>query len=186
MKKIAIICLAIAISTVATVGISQYVIAEASRAEERITSSHFSQSENELGEVILAELQNKLGGNLQYTIDQNTGNLTFLKSQGGGIPITMANSSSLNGVGTANLFMEEYGALFGINNSATDLSMIKETTDELGMKHIRYGQRYSSVPVFGGEIIVHLNNNLTVASANGKAVPNISLRVLPSKFMIKC
>ncbi|MFA6391131.1 MAG: M4 family metallopeptidase [Patescibacteria group bacterium] len=175
MKKIITFFLTLTISVIYLVGVFHNAYAESNQTED----SNIAQLQNEDGKETLTDLQNKLGDNLQYTIDQNTGNLSFIKSQGNGIPLTGASSNAVGGTSMAGLFLKEYGALFGINDPVSDLSVMKETTDALGMKHIRYNQRYAGVPVFGGEVIVHLNGNLTVASANGRAISNTSLDVTP-------
>ena len=39
--------------------------------------------------------------------------------------------------------------------------------DSIGMKHVRYQQKCKGVPVVGGELIVHLDNNNKVTMVNG-------------------
>jgi len=47
------------------------------------------------------------------------------------------------------------------------------------MKHLTYEQKYLSIPVFGSQMIIHLNKDLSVKSANGKMIPKISLNTKP-------
>lgn len=47
------------------------------------------------------------------------------------------------------------------------------------MHHVRYQQTYQRVPVFGGELIVHLNSDGDVRVVNGRVVPEIDLDPTP-------
>lgn len=145
------------------------------------TQAQANSSQLEKGVASIDDLQAKLGDNLHYSLNRNTGKVSFISNLEGSLPLrNLSSDSELYSVQqVADLFMSEYGALFGLDDPATELSLIQGTTDELGMSHIKYNQRYLGVPVFGGQIIVHLSENMSVASANGKAVPGISVDVEP-------
>ncbi|HEO70554.1 MAG TPA: hypothetical protein ENN80_04775, partial [Candidatus Hydrogenedentes bacterium] len=57
---------------------------------------------------------------------------------------------------TARAFLAEYGAAFGIRSSQTGFSL-KRITRTYGRTHVRLSQTYNGLPVFGAEIIVHLD-----------------------------
>ena len=71
--------------------------------------------------------------------------------------------------------MEEYGDFFGVENPQKDLKLLKKTKDKKDFTHLRYNQEYEGVPVFGGQMIVHLEKNLSSVSANASLAPEISL-----------
>lgn len=54
----------------------------------------------------------------------------------------------------------------GIDDPANDLKIIKITKDEYQTQHVKYAQRFKSIPVWASEIIVHIKGN-KVYSANG-------------------
>lgn len=43
---------------------------------------------------------------------------------------------------------------------------MRETQDRLKMRHLKYNQKFADVPVYGGQMIVHLDKNLAVVSVN--------------------
>ena len=47
--------------------------------------------------------------------------------------------------------------------------------DTLGFQHIRLTQHYNNIPVFGGEIIAHINNKNQLYQINGKYIPTIDI-----------
>jgi Zn-dependent metalloprotease len=71
--------------------------------------------------------------------------------------------------------LEEYGDFFGVENPQKDLKLLKKTKDKKDFTHLRYNQEYEGVPVFGGQMIVHLEKNLSSVSANASLAPEISL-----------
>lgn len=59
------------------------------------------------------------------------------------------------------------------------LSTITATTDALGQEHIRYNQRYQGVPIFGGQIIVHVNKNTMTHLVTGKTLRRVAVDTTP-------
>lgn len=51
--------------------------------------------------------------------------------------------------------------------------------DELSMAHTRFQQTVDNVPVFGGEVIVHLNPNGSLAAVSDSLIGNISVSTTP-------
>jgi len=129
--------------------------------------------------VMLQELERKAGNGTQYSVDSTTGKVTSIKSTTGSIPLTKEFNWLPLGITNpqfvADQFVKEYSAYFGVADPEKDLSFFKRSSDSLGMTHLRYGQNYNGVPVFGGQIIVHLDNSNAVNSANGNIVPDISI-----------
>ncbi|MFA4817333.1 MAG: M4 family metallopeptidase [Parcubacteria group bacterium] len=131
--------------------------------------------ENNQSSVVFKNLQNKIGPDFQYSLDQNTGRATFIANKNNALPLNLAGINNSDVVSVSNQFIKEYGYFFGITDAEKGVSFFKKDVDSLGMSNIRYGQKYKDVPVFGGQIIVHLGKNKTVNSANGKIIPDISI-----------
>ncbi|MDQ5951347.1 MAG: hypothetical protein QG639_624, partial [Patescibacteria group bacterium] len=66
----------------------------------------------------------------------------------------------------ADRFIYQNLSVMGITNPATELIPSSSVTDQLGMSHIRYEQKHLGVPVFGGEMILHVSpyNEVTFAT----------------------
>ena len=76
-------------------------------------------------------------------------------------------------------FLATYGALFGADHPGRDLRAATREADR-GRSSVRFQQLHRSVPVFGGELIVNLDSNRNVLSANGELSPETSLDVEPA------
>lgn len=61
---------------------------------------------------------------------------------------------------------------------AQHLSPVQEQHDQLDQTHVRYGQAYQGVPVFGAQLIVHLDADTTVSSSSGRilSAPQVDTR----------
>jgi Zn-dependent metalloprotease len=82
--------------------------------------------------------------------------------------------------GKADRFLAEYGGLFGVKNSATELTVRSRVTDKLGKTQLAYQQVYKSVPVFAAVLKVHLDAGNRLTAVNGVFVPDIDLDVSPA------
>ena len=56
------------------------------------------------------------------------------------------------------------------NVDPADLILNQTQSDEFGMTHLRYGQTYQGIPVFGSELLVHLDPQGEIKSVNGAIV----------------
>ena len=70
-------------------------------------------------------------------------------------------------------FAREYGALFGLQDPADELSLEKVTEEKDGASFVRYQQVYQGIPVLGGELIVQLDGMKRLLSLSGKVLPKI-------------
>ena len=52
------------------------------------------------------------------------------------------------------------------------------TTDSLRMTHVRLNQFYQGIPVFGAQVVVHMNDQ-GITGVNGDYVPRISVEKVP-------
>ncbi|MFA6553143.1 MAG: M4 family metallopeptidase [Patescibacteria group bacterium] len=94
--------------------------------------------------------------------------------------LTLQNKpSSTDPAEVASQAMKEYGSFFGLQNPTQELQLLTINSDSLNMKHVRYNQSLNSIPVFGGQTIVHLTKDSNVASINGHTVPSVSVLTTP-------
>lgn len=125
-------------------------------------------------------LQAQTEGRLQYQVDANTSRLVYLGAESGGLPLNKAPAAATDPVSVANEFLAEYGQYFGLDDPATELTPGRQTSDAQGMRHLRYNQEFRDIPVYGAQLTVHLRPDLAVASANGQAVPDLSVAITPT------
>ncbi|MFC1721899.1 hypothetical protein ACFL0Z_03225, partial [Patescibacteria group bacterium] len=119
------------------------------------------------------QLTAQAGADIEYSVDRNTGQLTFIRSEDGNLPVAGSPGLFTTDKAVTQQFMREYGGYFGLSNPDQDLAETKAQTDELGMFHIWYNQKHNNVPVFGGQASVHLEPDRAVSSANGRILPSI-------------
>jgi Zn-dependent metalloprotease len=70
-------------------------------------------------------------------------------------------------------FLEKYGALVGAD--ASQLVQTSAAVDALGGTTLRYEQVYNGVPVWGAQLVAHLDRSNNLTSVNGVAVPDLAL-----------
>jgi bacillolysin len=127
----------------------------------------------------LVDLREKAGQDAEFSVDRNTGKVTFLSRKAKGLPFSLQKMARKEPAAVASQFMKEYGNYFGIDDSTKELKLLNKEKDELGMSHVLYNQTYKDVPVFGAQAVVHVKKDLSVSSANGKLVPDISVKTDP-------
>jgi len=123
----------------------------------------------------LAVLPDLLGKDMRVNINSKTNKLTFLTGGGTNLPLTRKVAKNSKSVFIQ--IINDYGKYFGMTQR--DVSFNKDNTDDLGMHHVQYDQKFSGVPVFGTSVIAHLGKDFSVKSLNAKVVPNVSLDVKP-------
>ena len=77
-------------------------------------------------------------------------------------------------------YLEFAGSLMSIENPNEEWQMLSNITDELGMDHVKFGQVYNGIPIYGSEVIVH-GDTKSINSLNGRyyATPE-SIKTTPS------
>ena len=79
----------------------------------------------------------------------------------------------------ARQFLVTYGQLFGLTDQAQELTVMRTRAVDRGRAFVRFQQVYQGIPVFGGELIVQLNADKNVVSANGETLPDLALSIIP-------
>ncbi len=78
-------------------------------------------------------------------------------------------------------YMVNHKSIFKLENPAKELAVQKNIVDDLGFRHVRFSRRHKGIPVFGNEIIFHINQDKIVYLMQGDYVPSLSIgfRVKP-------
>lgn len=92
------------------------------------------------------------------------------------------NWDSTDVVKRAHQFLKEYKDVYHLRNPRAELKLSSQTTDELGMTHVVFQQRYRGVPVYGARLKVHFKKDGSIASVNGSYLPNIENLSATPKF----
>jgi bacillolysin len=82
-----------------------------------------------------------------------------------------------NNVQTAIRFFEEQKGAYRMASPAEELHLRRADQDELGMRHVRFDQRYRNVPVIGGELAAHFTPAGQLKTVNGRFYSDIDLDV---------
>ncbi|MDI6778346.1 MAG: M4 family metallopeptidase [Patescibacteria group bacterium] len=121
----------------------------------------------------IEELKNKLGPGIEYSVDKNTGALSFISAKDRKIPLTFEKPLSADPTVAAKYFMQEYGKYFGLSVPAKELVFAGKKSDGKKMNHVAYIQKRKNVPIFGAYGIVHLKEDNSVSSASANFLPGI-------------
>ncbi|WP_139368220.1 M4 family metallopeptidase [Evansella clarkii] len=99
---------------------------------------------------------------------EQLGEKTRIQLQNGDSQAGSMNTFSVQSVQTkeqqAASFVQQYA---GISNANSNLELVSEQTDDLGMTHLRFQQVKDGVPVMGHELIVHFDKKGNIQSVNG-------------------
>lgn len=128
-------------------------------------------------EEALAQLEAASGSELVTSTRQSTGNVSFVNAAGGAV--LMADDASASPEARALAFLQRYGSVMGIRDAARELQTVQVVPDELGMTHVRMNQFYNGLPVFGAQVVVHMNGQ-GITGVNGTFVPNIATATTPA------
>jgi len=78
-------------------------------------------------------------------------------------------------------FLAAYGALQGVTNAVDQLSLARVSRDFAGNTHVHLNQMQNGLAVFGGRLVVHMNN-AGVTGVSGVFVPGLeSISATPAK-----
>jgi Zn-dependent metalloprotease len=138
----------------------------------------------------LQNLKNYATGGVTALAARETGAYSFVRA--GGVLVT--DNALATPEARAFGFLGQHGALIGMSTTeqsiaagvpalpgtkASKLQAAKVTTDELGNKHVRLSQSYQGLPVFGAQVVVHMNNQ-GITAVNGNFVPDVAVTTTPA------
>ncbi|MBL30239.1 MAG: hypothetical protein CMC81_03215 [Flavobacteriaceae bacterium] len=79
-------------------------------------------------------------------------------------------------------YLDETKDILKIENPKNEFLIKNKNVDKFGLTHIKFEQKFKNIPVYGKEIIVHLNKDKSVKSLTGSFIPSpIDIDTKPSK-----
>ncbi len=119
-------------------------------------------------------------GEVKLSVNRTTGAASFVQIPGGLSSQPRALFVQSTAEAAAGAFLVKYGELFGVADAQTELVYQGTVVDNFGNAHAAYQQVYRQVPVFAGELKVHMNDKNAVTAANGTFIPKIAIDVTPT------
>ena len=126
-------------------------------------------------------------------VARETGNYDFVRAANGGI--LTGDNSAASPEQRALGFLREHGALIGMSDTeqalaadptgaasargASALKPGKTFKDSIGGSHVRLNQLYEGLPVFGAQVVVHMNDR-GITAVSGQFVPDITIGTKPA------
>lgn len=126
---------------------------------------------------VVARLKPLVKKNLIFLTDYQTNNLTYLSKTDDKIYLQIFGFADATAAGTQ--FLKEYAKYFGSTDYKKELKLQKQSLDVLGTTHLVYQQYYKNIPVFGGQMLVHMANDYGIKSASGKFLTKVSVNTKP-------
>lgn len=132
-------------------------------------------------EPLVARLLDETAGDATIAYHAETGQVRFIgTSLERPIPQPATLSADATAEDAARGFLATYGSLFGLSGAADELTVTASRTTDDGRTFVRFQQNYEAIPILAGELVVQLNANGDVISANGEALPNLSVDTTPA------
>ena len=123
-------------------------------------------------------LNKRAGGTLTASWDAQTGIPRFLSgnSRDARIPYTPTAAEQGNPTAIARGFLDENRALFRLDAVAQDFGPARiEPDQQLHFSNIRMPQVYKGIPVFGKQMVVHLDPQGQIVAVNGQYAPGLDI-----------
>ncbi|MCU0494345.1 MAG: hypothetical protein MUD01_22380, partial [Chloroflexaceae bacterium] len=130
-----------------------------------------------------AALQARTSEPLSVTWDATTGIPTYLAGAAVAtrLPYTPTAAERGNPLAIARGFLDANRALFGLRSAASELQLRRNEADhQLGYSHMRLDQVYQGIPVFGKQLVVHLDQQEQVVAVNGQFLPQLDVPTQPT------
>jgi Zn-dependent metalloprotease len=115
--------------------------------------------------------------NLQIHYNARNGSASFIKSKG----LCTANQTSaeLTAPKAKEIAIDclaKYQELLKVNDAGEEFAIQSKSTDNLGLTHIKLQQQYMGLPVWGKEVLVHLDssNSAYLIEGNVEPTPTVS------------
>ena len=122
-------------------------------------------------QVALEALERIAGGTLYVEWADGSDRLPLLI--GGQIPAESPDPEQ-----AARAFFNRYAALYSMKAPQQELQLARIEEDPFGMHHVRFNQTVNGVPVFGGQLIVHLRDGF-ITAVNGDYFPHLQVDTSP-------
>lgn len=128
-------------------------------------------------------LQMRAAGGLLADWNEQTGIPDFIAGKDPSVvlPYTPSVAERGNPVAIARGFLDENRALFKLTSAAEQFTLLRVEPDtQLGYAHVRLNQVHHNIPVFGRQLVVHLDPQENVVAVNGQFAPNLNVSTQPS------
>jgi len=106
---------------------------------------------------------------LEIALDDNLTTPTLLRGQ----LADLSNVKKENRPEPLLLFFTENAELFKLLAPDSELRLLRSDEDELGFVHYRYARLHRGVPIYGDELIVHVDDKARLYMVNGSYHPSI-------------
>ncbi len=123
-------------------------------------------------------------GGITRQVNAQTGRVSFLLPERG---LVLPAREALNGMSLderradpAMALVKRFGVEFGLSDPARELVEMRRSSSDDGRIKVRYQQSYQGIPVIGGELIVHTNEEGDLYSINGEVGRGLSLPIEPA------
>ncbi|MFQ5342690.1 MAG: M4 family metallopeptidase [Anaerolineae bacterium] len=130
--------------------------------------------------TLIDQLQQATQGQASVSYHARTGKVRFI---GSNLDHPIRQPAKLLEAATAEdaarHFLVTYGQLFGLTDQARELTLMRTRGVDRGRSFVRFQQVYRDIPVLGGELIVQLDADRNIISANGEVLPNLALDSTP-------
>lgn len=127
-------------------------------------------------------LQARTGAPLHAQWDPITGIPEFLTpgDPSKRLPYTPTAAERGNPVAIARGFLDANRALFKLGSAMDELTLLRiEPDTQLNYAHVRLNQIYKGLPVFGRQLVVHLDPSEAIVAVNGQYAPGINVETQP-------
>ena len=139
-------------------------------------------------------LRRATGAQIKAHVAKETGNYDFVRAADG--LVLEADNTSASPEERALNFLRGRGALVGMNaaerelagnsnassddlKSASIMKVSRVDKDSVGASHVRLNQFYRGLPVFGAQVVVHMNDR-GITAINGHYVPDLKISTKPN------
>lgn len=134
-------------------------------------------------DVAFTRLQSRATGALDVHWSEETGIPDYLTGADPAtrLPYTPTAAERGNPAAIARGFLDENRALFRLRSADDELRLLRLEPDlQLGFAHVRMEQIYHGIPVFGRQLVVHLDQDEAIVAVNGQFVPEIAVATQPA------
>lgn len=183
--------LLIAALMLSTVRVSTFTAAAAAPPQQKGNTPTAETQASVKATAALATLRTAANGQLVSLVARETGSYSFVRATGAAVlspdnPLAAPETRAL-------AFLGAHGAVVGLsdaerqniitrgaagNTSASELRPAKVERDSAGFTHVRLNQFYQGLPVFGAQLIVHMNGR-GITGVNGHFVPDVKVGAAP-------
>lgn len=164
-----------------------------STAVQKETKSVAAVKASPAASAALDGLRRATGAQIKAHVAKETGNYDFVRAADG-LVLEVDNTSAAPEE-RAFSFLRGRGALIGMNaaerglasktpsgddsKSASVLRVLRVNEDSAGNTHVRMNQFYRGLPVFGAQVVVHMNDR-GITAINGLYVPDVKISTKPN------